>query len=210
MRVIAGREGGRRLRVPRGRRVRPALARLKASLFDILSSRGLVDGAGILDLFAGTGSLGIEALSRGAASVVFVEQDRVTVRALRDNVSTIGRDAQARVVVDSVPKALARLARHAERFDGVFVDPPYDTPWMERTLRGLDRAGLVRGGGWVAVHHRRGQVLRDRYGRLEVELRRPIGSAEIALYRWRDDAGVGGAEGGAREGDPGSRPETLG
>ena len=183
MRVIAGRERGRRLRVPGGRGVRPALARLKASLFDILTSRGLVVGEEILDLFAGSGSLGIEALSRGARSVVFVEQDRVVGRVLWRNVAGARLTAQAELLIDSAPRALSRLNRRRRQVDGVFVDPPYGTSWAERTLAVLGRTTLVRDGGWVVVHHRRGERTPDVSGGLAVVLRRRVGGAELALYR---------------------------
>ncbi len=185
MRVIAGRERGRRLRVPRGLRVRPVLARLKTSLFDILTSRGVVAGARVLDLFAGSGSLGIEALSRGALSAQFVEQDTVAARVLRPNVPAARLRGEAETIVDSVPRALSRLARRAGTFDGVFVDPPYGTEWATRTLRYLGCSHLVRSGGWVAVHHRRGERPAAAYGRLSVIVRRRVGDAEIAIY-WCD------------------------
>lgn len=182
MRVIAGQERGRRLRVPRGQRVRPALARVKASLFDILASRGLVQGERILDLFAGSGSLGIEALSRGAAHVVFVERDRVAARVLRGNVAVGSSVGRCTVLIQSVDSALRDLVRRGEIFDGAFVDPPYETSWVDRTLRELDGGGVVREGGWVAVHHRHGDDPADAYGRLVATVRRRIGNAGVVLY----------------------------
>ena len=183
MRVIAGEERGRRLRVPRGRRVRPALGRVKVSLFDILVSRGLVQGERILDVFAGSGSLGIEALSRGAAWVVFVECDRVAGRVLRANVAAGHMDDRASVVMRSSVEALPRLAHRGEVFDGVFVDPPYGTPWMDRTLRHLGRGPLVQEGGWVAAHYRRGEEPASNYGSLTAAVWRHVGDAGLVLYR---------------------------
>jgi 16S rRNA (guanine966-N2)-methyltransferase len=183
VRVIAGDQRGRRLRVPRGLRVRPALARVKASLFDILTSRGLVEAEHILDLFAGSGALGIEALSRGAAAVVFVEQDRAVARTLRANVITAGGESRSQILVQPVSQAMTRLVRQNATFDGVFVDPPYGTPWAAAMLRRLGAADLVRADGWVAVHHRRGEEPGASYGPLVATLRRCVGDAGLVVYR---------------------------
>lgn len=183
LRVIAGEQRGRRLRVPPGLRVRPALARVKASLFDMLISRGLVATEEILDLFAGSGALGIEALSRGASSVVFVERDRIAARALRANILAADLESRSEVLEVPVGRAVARLAKEGRAFDGVFVDPPYGTPWAEVALPQLGAGDLVRAGGWVAVHHHRRESPESVHGHLEVAVRRVIGDAGLTVYR---------------------------
>ncbi len=183
LRVIAGERRGRRLRVPSGLRVRPALARVKASLFDILISRGLVASEDVLDLFAGSGALGIEALSRGATSVLFVEQDRIAARALRSNVVAADVASRSEIVTQPVSRALARLVREGRTFDGVFVDPPYGTPWIAAGLPELGAGDLVHAGGWVAVHHHRRECPEREYGSLVLAVRRVIGDAGLAVYR---------------------------
>jgi 16S rRNA (guanine966-N2)-methyltransferase len=120
VRVVAGEFGGRRLRAPRGRATRPTADRVREALFAIL---GDVAGARVLDLFAGSGALGIEALSRGAASAVFVERDPAAVAAIRHNLDAIGvHDADVRR-----QDVLAFLGGAEGSFDLVFVDPPYDS-----------------------------------------------------------------------------------
>ncbi len=183
MRVIAGRQRGRRLRVPRGLRVRPTLGRVKTSLFDILASRGLVEEVRILDLFAGSGSLGIEALSRGAASVVFVEQERSVACVLQSNVKASGFEDRSLVAVESCLTAIPRLARRGESFGGIFVDPPYGTGWVDRTLEEVTKWGLSRAGGWVVVHHRRGEGPATEHPPLMPTVRRRIGDAIVVVYR---------------------------
>lgn len=123
MRVIAGRFGGRGLLAPRGEKTRPTSDRVREALFSILSSADPLDGARVLDLFAGSGALGIEALSRGAASAVFVDSAAGAVEVVRQNLKALGLDAE----VSQVP-AIAYLKTAANRgaqYDLVFVDPPY-------------------------------------------------------------------------------------
>lgn len=123
MRVIAGRLGGRRLQAPAGRTTRPTSDRVREAVFAMLGS---VEDARVLDLFAGTGALGIEALSRGAWSVVFVERDADALRVLRANIAALGIDAQAAQVrrADAL-QALRAASAAQETYDLVFIDPPY-------------------------------------------------------------------------------------
>ena len=123
MRVIAGELGGRRLQAPRGRATRPTSDRVREALFSML---GDVAGARVLDLFAGSGALGIEALSRGAAEAVFVERDARALRALRANLGALGLAApRAQVRRRDALAALRSARRRKETYDLVFIDPPY-------------------------------------------------------------------------------------
>ncbi len=124
MRVVAGRLGGRRLQSPKGRATRPTSDRVKEALFSML---GGLDGVIALDLFAGTGALGIEALSRGAERAVFVEHDRAAIAAIRANLASLGLDgSQAELRVGDARGALRAAREAGETYDLVFVDPPYD------------------------------------------------------------------------------------
>ncbi|HEU0025218.1 MAG TPA: 16S rRNA (guanine(966)-N(2))-methyltransferase RsmD [Thermoleophilaceae bacterium] len=120
MRVVAGEFGGRRLQAPRGRRTRPTADRVREALFSML---GELHGAVVLDLFAGSGALGIEALSRGAESALFVDRDPMAVAAIRRNLDAVGTSAG----VVRRQDALRFLAGCEASFDVVFVDPPYDS-----------------------------------------------------------------------------------
>ena len=123
MRVIAGTLGGRRLKAPRGTTTRPTSDRVKEALFALL---GDVAGARALDLYAGAGGLGIEAISRGAARAVFIERDRRAVRALKDNLDSLGIGSErAEVRAADVLGALRTARGRAETYDLVFIDPPY-------------------------------------------------------------------------------------
>ena len=148
LRVTGGRLSGRRIGVPRGRAVRPTADRARESLFARLGS---LEGCGVLDLYAGSGALGIEALSRGAARAVFVERASPAAAALRANLAELGLEGQARVLRAGAAQALRRLAREEERFDLALLDPPYGPHEAERALCLLAGAGVVAPGGTVVV-----------------------------------------------------------
>ena len=134
MRVVAGVAGGRRLRAPVGRQVRPTSERVREALFNALGSLDAVEGATVLDLFAGTGALGIEALSRGAASAVFVAADARAVAAIKENLGATGLAERARVVQAD---ALKYLAGGPAPVDLAFADPPYSFDAWPRLLGAL-------------------------------------------------------------------------
>jgi len=171
MRVIAGFAKGRRLLAPRGEGTRPMMDRAREGLFSSLGEK--VAGTRVLDLYAGSGSLGLEALSRGAAEAVFVERSRAALAALRANLAAVGLGGQ--VVAADVG---AYLQRATGPFDLVFVDPPYALPLasVESILGGL--AGLLAAGGTVVLHRRAGEGLGPLPG-LAVIDRRRYGDTEI-------------------------------
>lgn len=171
MRVIAGLAKGRRLVAPRGAGTRPMMDRAREGLFSSLGEA--VAGARVLDLYAGSGSLGLEALSRGAASAVFVERSRAALAALRANVSSVGLGGE--VVGADVD---GYLERAVGAYDLVFVDPPYGLPLasVESILGRLP--GLLAQGGTVVLHRRAGEGLARLPG-LAVIDRRRYGDTEI-------------------------------
>jgi 16S rRNA (guanine966-N2)-methyltransferase len=122
LRIVGGEFAGRRLTAPRGGRTRPTPDRVREALFSIL---GQLDHARVLDLYAGSGALGIEALSRGAAQATFVDSDAAAAHAVRANLERIGVADDARVFRADVPSFLRGAARHGERWDLVLCDPPY-------------------------------------------------------------------------------------
>ncbi|MFM9034815.1 MAG: 16S rRNA (guanine(966)-N(2))-methyltransferase RsmD [Mycobacterium sp.] len=147
-RIVAGVAGGRRLAVPPS--ARPTTDRVREAMFNMLAARRDFDGLRVLDLYAGSGALGLEALSRGAASVLFVESDRRAAEVIARNIATVGLPG-ATVRRGSVPAVLASGAAHP--VDLVLADPPYDTPadQIEAVLATLGGVGWVRAGGLVVV-----------------------------------------------------------
>ncbi len=157
LRVVAGTVGGRRLVAPKG--ARPTTDRVKEAVFSALGP-ARIEGAMVLDLYAGSGALGIEALSRGAAAAVFVDRDRGAEVAIRTNLHTTGFTDRGRLVGSLVASFLARLPVEGqvdELFDLVFVDPPYDTASGEVTsvLEALANRGVLASGATIVVE--RGQ-----------------------------------------------------
>jgi 16S rRNA (guanine966-N2)-methyltransferase len=179
MRVVAGLARGRRLRAPKGSGTRPTADRVKEALFSMLESRDRCAGVTILDLFAGTGGLGIEALSRGAGGAVFVESNPSAAKTLRANLATAGFDAE--VLVMPAARAITALGERGARFDGVFLDPPYERAWIRDTLERLDVAGLVRDDGWVVVEHGRDEAPPARVGHLVARDTRRYGDTRLTL-----------------------------
>jgi len=153
VRVIAGTARGRLLKVPKGMLVRPTTDRVKESVFAILMP--VLRQAVVLDLFAGSGALGIEALSRGAGRAVFVEKSTLAVSCLRENLETAGVAALATVLNMPVARALLLLSKHGETFDLVFMDPPYERALVGKTLDDLQKAGVVRPGAICVIEHSR-------------------------------------------------------
>lgn len=153
MRVIAGKYRGRRLSGPQGLEIRPTGDRLKESLFNILAP--LIPGAVVLDAFGGTGAIGIEALSRGAREVVFIEKSPAGSRLIRRNLDACAVADGARIVEQDVFTALRFLARQGFAADILYFDPPYDwEPYGDLLALAFGR-GLARAGACVIVEHRR-------------------------------------------------------
>ncbi len=132
MRVIAGSAKGRKLKSIQGSSTRPTTDRVKESIFNIIQFD--IEGRTVLDLFAGTGQMGIEALSRGALSAVFVDQKKESVRIVMDNIALTGFEDKADVFQQD---ALIYLSRCEEKFDIIFLDPPYNSGLMKKTLKAI-------------------------------------------------------------------------
>ncbi|MDA8292422.1 MAG: 16S rRNA (guanine(966)-N(2))-methyltransferase RsmD [Actinomycetota bacterium] len=142
MRVIAGEARGRPLRSPATPGVRPTSDRVREAMFDVLGSLGVVDGADVLDAFAGSGALGIEALSRGARSVTFVDSSRDAVRSVEDNLERVGFSGRREVRVVRMD-VLAFLASSVASYDVALLDPPYRFDAWEDVLATIDARVVV-------------------------------------------------------------------
>lgn len=177
MRIISGTLKGRKIPAPAGRGVRPTSDRTKEAIFSILETRLEWRGARVLDLYAGTGNLGFEALSRGAANVLFVEQDPAVIKGIQQTSQTLGVDTQSRFKTQSAEEFLK--GTH-ETFDLVFADPPYEQaelPELPDWILG-DR-GILAGDGLLVVEHDKRISFKEHE---KCVLSRPYGRTIVSLF----------------------------
>ncbi len=179
MRVIAGKWRGRALRAPDGDTTRPTADRVRETLFSMLTSRiGAFDELSVADLFAGSGALGVEALSRGAARCLFVEQDAAAIRALRANVAALQAQGVSEVRAGSV---MALGIPKGPPLDLVLMDPPYGTGAGAVALDKLARLGWIAPASWISVETARDETLALRGFTLDAT--RDVGKARLHLLR---------------------------
>ena len=178
MRIIAGQWRGRALLAPPGDSTRPTSDRAREGLFSMLASRlGSFEGLRVADLFAGTGALGLEALSRGAAHCTFIERERTALTAIERNIARLGAGSRSEVR----PGAVERSARPREPFDLILIDPPYGQSLEQSALERIMRDSWLAEGGWISVE-KGPEALRIPEG-LEVEAERRFGKARLLLLR---------------------------
>ena len=187
MRVIAGLAKGKELRFPKlskDKRLRPLTGRAKEALFNILAGKN--PGARFLDLFAGTGSVGIEALSRGANLAIFVELDRKTVRTLRENLALTGFSDRAEVYCLDVIKALKVIDKAKGKFDIVFIGAPYGSPALEETLKAIAVTEIIDRDGVIVAEHSIRDKISDSYGKLIKSRDYEYGDTVLSFYSSED------------------------
>ena len=170
---------GRRLRSTGGADLRPTSGRIRAAIFSIIGQKA-VEETRVLDLYAGTGALGIEALSRGALWADFVEVHPGRCRHLRENLRQIGLAEQGRVYQAGVEKALQVLGGG---YDLVLADPPYDMEPWDLLMQKLESRQMLNDGALVILEHRHGHQLAERYGKLVRIASRRYGDTSISMYR---------------------------
>lgn len=175
MRIIAGKWRGRLIEAPAGQATRPTADRVRETLFSMLASRlGSFEELRVADLFAGSGALGLEALSRGAASATFVESDTKAAATIRRNAEKLGASVQ---VLTGSALSLPR----SEPFDLIFADPPYSAGSGTAAVAAAEAAGWLASGAWMSVETARGDALDT--GALIIETVRDVGRARLTLLR---------------------------
>ncbi|GAB5488249.1 MAG: 16S rRNA (guanine(966)-N(2))-methyltransferase RsmD [Parasphingorhabdus sp.] len=176
MRVIAGEWRGRKLVAPKGDTTRPTADRTRERLFSMLTSRlGDFEGLQVLDLFAGSGALGLEALSRGAAHCTFVEQDRAALDALEKNISTLGADADVKI------GSVLHLGQARQPYDLILMDPPYETGAGAVALDKMGRQSWFAPSAWIAIETSRHEKIEVKGFDLDCE--RDSGKARLHILR---------------------------
>lgn len=180
LRIIAGEWRRRQLRAPEGEGTRPSADRTKETLFGMLTSRlGSFEGLKVADMFAGSGALGLEALSRGAAHCLFVEQDAAAIRALRTNIANLRAQATTSVQASSV----MGLGPPRDQYDLLLLDPPYGSGAGGAALDRLVRLGWIGPATWIALETARDEDVKVKA--LEIESERKVGAARLTLLRLR-------------------------
>ncbi|MCL5671332.1 MAG: 16S rRNA (guanine(966)-N(2))-methyltransferase RsmD [Acidobacteria bacterium] len=165
MRIIAGTQRGHKLDTLKGSKLRPTSEQMRETLFDVLGPS--VRGATFMDAYAGSGAIGLEALSRGAGEVVFVEHHRAASKMIRKNLDALKIQGSFRLMTSKVLTAFEKLEDEGASFDFVFLDPPYDEiSEYHHGLRQLGRSSLIRPSSLVIAEHSRHQILEERYAQL--------------------------------------------
>ena len=190
-RIIGGAGKGRRLKTAAGEKTRPTGARVRQSLFDILAP--VIPGCRFLDAFAGNGSVGLEALSRGAAKVVLVDRDAAAVEAAQENARALARaGGEVRVFRQDARTAIGALAEQGMQFDVVYLDPPYASDLYEGLLLPLGEGPLVADGGVVVAEHFHKRSLPERIGALVLTRTKRVGDHVLSFYSRAPETGGGG------------------
>ncbi len=180
MRVISGQAKGRPLKSVPGRTTRPTADRVKEAMFSIIGP--YFSGERVLDLFSGTGGLGIEALSRGAGHAVFVDIDPKCVATIRHNLAATGLADRAEVYRNDARRAIARLARAGKPFDLIFLDPPYAMTDCDAILAELAACGLVAQGAVAVVEHAADIAYGERFAGYAMRRRAVYGDTALTVY----------------------------
>lgn len=179
MRIVAGTHKGRRLLQPKDRSVRPTSERVKEALFSILGDR--IAGVRFIDLYAGTGAIGIEALSRGATRATFVESNPASLNLLRANLERTGLADAAEVYSCSAETFLKRLETQREPLQILFADPPYSSDSVSMLLRSLGQGAIMTAETVVILEHPRKTTVPARAGRLILRRQYPYGDTTLSL-----------------------------
>jgi 16S rRNA (guanine(966)-N(2))-methyltransferase RsmD len=181
MKIGSGRFRGRNIEAPRGKKTRPTSGRLKKALFDIIATQ--LAGARILDLYAGAGALGLEALSRGASHATFVERGRAAAHVIASNLDRLGVGDQAEILPCEVRTALHQLADRGRKFDFILLDPPYRSKLSATVLWQINEFSLLTPDGVVILEHHHKLDLGDVVGGLRKTRTVRAGESCLTFYK---------------------------
>lgn len=182
MRVIAGEYRGRRLDRIEGMDIRPTTDKVKESLFNILSD--VVADSRFLDLFGGTGGIGIEALSRGAKNVVFIDSSAKSIKVLKGNLEKLNIKDNVEVYNTDYSTAINKLHKYGREFDIIFVDPPYKVGLAQDALKEIEKHNILAKTGRVIVEHDSKDAMPERVGRLNMYRSKQYGNTTLSFYNY--------------------------
>lgn len=179
MRIITGIAKGRKIKAPSGMDTRPTLDRVKESIFDILACK--IEGKNILDLFAGTGNLGLEAISRGANKCIFVENNRDTYKILQENVTSLGFQKECELYNRDSFASLKFFHNNNNTFDIIFLDPPYGKGYIEKAISAIDGEDLLNDDGIIVCEYDEKDLIPDTVGKIRSYRTEKYGRVKISF-----------------------------
>ena len=184
MRVISGKARGLKLNTPKNEDVRPTTDRVKESLFNIINGY-IIDGD-VLDLFAGTGSLGIECLSRGANKCVFVDINKTSIDIVKSNIKKARVEDNAEILNIDYKSAIERVKNKNYKFDIIFMDPPYYENMFIDSLKKIDESDILKDDGIIVVEHDTKQKFPESIGKLIKDRSKKYGNTTLTFYCMED------------------------
>jgi len=182
MRIIAGQWKAKRITSPNTERVRPTLESVRESIFSIINS--YIEGAEVLDLFGGTGSLGIEALSRGSNFVWFNDIDKQAIKIISTNVTLTEYQSCVKITRKDYDKCLKQIASEKRQFDIIFLDPPYNTKYEEKILEKIAIEGVLKKEGIIVLETDKRKEFNEKIKGLILKDKRIYGRVMIRIYKW--------------------------
>jgi 16S rRNA (guanine966-N2)-methyltransferase len=187
MRIITGSAKGTKLNAPRGLGTRPTADRVKESIFNILSD--IVLNAQVLDIFAGTGNLGLEALSRGATAAVFIDNNIESIKIIKDNAQRTNLSGHAEIYRNDVIRALERFVQTGRSFDLIFCDPPYNQGLIQIVLEKIAKNSILNPEGILIVEHSKHEKIIDEWDKLQLRRVERYGETLISflLYNTKQE-----------------------
>ncbi|GAA0707992.1 16S rRNA (guanine(966)-N(2))-methyltransferase RsmD [Paraclostridium ghonii] len=184
MRVISGKARGLKLNTPKNEDVRPTTDRVKESLFNIINGY-IIDGE-ILDLFAGTGSLGIECLSRGASKCVFVDLNKSSIDIVKSNIKKARVEANSEVMNIDFKSAIEKVKNNSYKFDVIFMDPPYYKDMFIDALKKIEQSNILKEDGIIVVEHDTKHEFPENVGKLCKNRNKKYGNTTLTFYSMED------------------------
>jgi len=181
MRIVAGSAKGRTLKTPRSDKIRPTADRVRETLFNILGQ--YFEGGAVLDLYAGTGALAFEALSRGCESAVLVDSGAEALALCRENAKALGFEARTEILAMPAERGLERMGKARRQFALIFADPPYALRVVGSTLTAIEAKGLLAPGGLAVLEHDRREEAPEAAGPIRRVDQRVFGDTCVSLYR---------------------------
>ena len=185
MRITAGELKNRKIKSREGRETRPTLERIKEAIFSIIGNK--VEKSVFLDLYSGTGNIAIEALSRGAARAVMIEEDKEALRIIIENVNNLQLEGRCRAYRNDVFRALEILGRKNEKFDIIFIDPPYKENITSETIEKICESNVLKEEGIIISEHSVYEKLENKIGKFVKYDERDYNKKVVSFYRFEDE-----------------------